>query len=250
MPYSKSNAWLWLPVCVFPLAIISCSIASAQGTGGGGIGGGGGGIGGGGGGIGGGGGAIQPNSGGSDLIDMEAVFIGDVERENGVGQFSKPVGASVNSAAEGLTGGTGARPGSALGGLGGGLGGLGGLGAAFNNPLGTGAVGGEAVPPLRTRLRSAVELPAVGAYDSIARETKVNSRLQSIGTLGPRSPRNDMVGFSSSSRPLYGVSVQMEGRRAILEGTVDNASDRRMSELLIRLEPGVFEVDNRISVAE
>ncbi len=56
---------------------------------------------------------------------------------------------------------------------------------------------------------------------------------------------------SLASRPaLRGINVRMEGRTAVLNGVVAAASDRRMSELLIRLEPGVSSVDNQISIAE
>lgn len=196
--------------------------------------------------------STQPGSGGSDLINMPAEFIGDVEREGAVGEFTEPVGASATSSAAGLSGGAGStRAGTGF--AGGGLGGLGaGLGAAFAEPIGT--TGEESAPPLRTRLRSAVELPPQNAYDSVAREIEVNARLQRTRTLGPRPrDRGLILGGADpgpSAQPHYGVHVQMQGRTAILRGTVSSAADRRMSELLIRLEPGVSQVDNQINVAQ
>lgn len=135
------------------------------------------------------------------------------------------------------------------------MGGLGGLGAAFSNNLTTGAAtGSDAAAPLRTRLRSAVILPPVTIESQIAQEINVNTRLQRISTLGPKSRDRGQLfsgaGNVATERPLYGVSVQMQGRTAILQGTVSSVSDRRMSEMLIRLEPGVSQVENRINVAE
>lgn len=135
------------------------------------------------------------------------------------------------------------------------MGGLGGLGAAFGNNLTTGAAGGsEASTPIRTRLRSAVVLPPASYESQIAQEININNRLQRTSTLGPRSHDRGQqfpgAANGAMDRPHFGVHVQMQGRTAILQGTVSSASDRRMSELLIRLEPGVSQVENRINVAE
>jgi hypothetical protein len=48
---------------------------------------------------------------------------------------------------------------------------------------------------------------------------------------------------------MRGVNVTMEGRRAILTGTVGSARDHRMSEMLLRLEPGVTVIENRLEIA-
>jgi osmotically-inducible protein OsmY len=42
----------------------------------------------------------------------------------------------------------------------------------------------------------------------------------------------------------------MEGRTAILIGAVASERDRRMSQLLVQLEPGVAKVENRIVVVK
>ena len=49
---------------------------------------------------------------------------------------------------------------------------------------------------------------------------------------------------------IPGVTVYMDGRTAILVGVVETAKDRRMSELLVKLEPGVSRVDNRLTTDE
>lgn len=49
---------------------------------------------------------------------------------------------------------------------------------------------------------------------------------------------------------LRGIRVRMEGRSAILTGVVASERDRRMSQLLVQLEPGVRTVENRIQVAK
>ena len=54
-----------------------------------------------------------------------------------------------------------------------------------------------------------------------------------------------------TNRPqLRGIDVRMDGRTAIISGVVPTQRDRRMSEMLIRLEPGVSAVVNEISVAQ
>ncbi|MEM8911555.1 MAG: BON domain-containing protein, partial [Planctomycetota bacterium] len=53
---------------------------------------------------------------------------------------------------------------------------------------------------------------------------------------------------TTQNRTFRGLSVQVTGRRAVLSGEVRSDSDRRMSELLLRLEPGISSVDNRVLV--
>jgi hypothetical protein len=149
--------------------------------------------------------------------------------------------AVERGATVGATGGTGtgfselsvANQGAGgLGGLGGfrglgggGLGGLGGLSSLF------GGMGQEQIarPAVRTRLRSAV------LYE-------------------PRPPevveRRVSQQFRSLTQPqLRGVTITMEGRRGVVTGVVESERHRRMSELLLRLEPGINEIDNQIQVA-
>lgn len=111
--------------------------------------------------------------------------------------------------------------------MGGMMGGFGGF-----NPFGGSQVGDPSQDSrsIRTRLTSGVNtLPppprAVGA--------SVTNRLASL----------------SGNRRFAGVNVQMEGRTAILIGQVATEEDRRMARLMVRLEPGVSEVDNRLQVA-
>jgi hypothetical protein len=40
----------------------------------------------------------------------------------------------------------------------------------------------------------------------------------------------------------------MDGATAILTGTAASEKDRRMSELLMRLEPGVRRIDNQVVI--
>jgi osmotically-inducible protein OsmY len=48
---------------------------------------------------------------------------------------------------------------------------------------------------------------------------------------------------------LNGITVGMRDRTAVISGVVSSPRDRRMSELLIRLEPGVSSVDNQVVVS-
>ncbi len=118
---------------------------------------------------------------------------------------------------------------SGFGGFGGagGFGGFGGLGGMLGNQ-GTG--GNRSQPPMiRTRLRSAIKLP-----HTTRRDTQFNAE---------RSLR-----LAPSQAGFSGVEVRLHETTAVLSGTVSNADSRRMSELLIRLEPGVRRVENRITI--
>ncbi|WP_182864880.1 BON domain-containing protein [Rhodopirellula sp. JC639] len=155
--------------------------------------------------------------------DMSA-FEG-IERGDSVGTASTQ---GFGLAAEAGTG----TAGRATGGIGGGGGGFGGgLGGLFG-ALG-GAFGGQGAssekPIIRVRLRSAIDIPPRPA-----------AQVQ-------QSARRTLDRLPYSSR-IPGVNVTMDGQTAILSGTVANEKDRRMSELLMRLEPGVRQVDNQVVV--
>lgn len=51
-------------------------------------------------------------------------------------------------------------------------------------------------------------------------------------------------------RRLGEIQVRVEGRTAILEGEVASAANRALAEQLVRLEPGVSEVRNGLTVAD
>jgi hypothetical protein len=157
------------------------------------------------------------------LLDPDTVF-SNVERGETVGSTGATgTGFSEVSAASGGGGG--------LGGLGGGLGGLGGfggLGNLFGGRFGTGAAQ-TAKPAIRTRLRSAI---AVQARPPASVQQAANQRFRAL----PSQPQ------------LRGINVTMQGRTAIIRGVVSSQRDRRMSELLMRLEPGVRSVDNQVTV--
>lgn len=188
---------------------------------------------------------------GSGGLTPEQAFEGGVERGGAVGESSSgPVGASATSAAGESARGTGARSGGLLGG---GLGG-GGLGAAFGNLLNNNADRrSTSTPPIRTRLRSAVALPDGMVPSQPMRQYTAEKRLRNVSRLQPRPAPAFRVDPSSAgwtpANPYGDVDVQIDGRTATLRGSVTNESERRMSELLMRLEPGVSGVQNRIRVA-
>jgi hypothetical protein len=83
----------------------------------------------------------------------------------------------------------------------------------------------------------------------------IRTRLRSAVNFPPTAPAQ--VEFNASQRFRYlttqsslrGINVTMQGRTAVISGLVNSERDRRMSELLMRLEPGVSSVDNQIVVA-
>jgi hypothetical protein len=69
----------------------------------------------------------------------------------------------------------------------------------------------------------------------------------------PSKLATDLQGVINRSSSLSGVKdnirVSMAGRMVILEGTVPTPRERRLAEALVRLEPGVAAVQNRLVVA-
>ncbi|QDT61070.1 BON domain protein [Stieleria bergensis] len=136
---------------------------------------------------------------------------------NGVTQFSSPTSGSA-AGGQGNTGGFG----------GGGAGGLGGFFSGLAQAFG-GGNGSNATPRLRVRLRSAVEFtPRTDQHVQDA-ATKILTNLR-------------------HRKSLAGVSVSLQDGVARLEGAVPDQKSSRMSEMLIRLEPGVRSVDNQLKV--
>lgn len=156
-------------------------------------------------------------------LDADEVFSA-VERSDTAGSNTATVGREDS----GDGGGGGTTAGGFGGGGLGGFGGLGGLGSLFGG-FGGGA-GQTSRPAIRTRLRSAISAPPMPSGQV---EMNATSRFRSLAT-----------------RPaLNGINVSMRDRTAVISGVVSSARDRRMSELLIRLEPGVARVDNQVVIS-
>ena len=126
------------------------------------------------------------------------------------------------------TTGTGAGGIGGFGGAGGfgGVGGLGGLNSLFGGGFGQG--GQSSQPIIRTRLRSAIKSPPTPPAQV---QLQARQRLVEVPT-----------------QRMSAVNVQVQGRTAVLSGQVSSDADRRMSQLLMRLEPGVDRVENRIRI--
>lgn len=151
-----------------------------------------------------------------------------IDRGGSVGSTaSTGAGFSDVSAASGRGGGgAGGGQGGGLGGFGRAFGGLGGFGNLFGNLNNQGST---SKPAIRTRLRSAVSGPALPPAQV---QQVASQRFQSL----------------ASQPQLQGIAVRMQGRTAVISGEVRSDRDRRMSELLMRLEPGVSRVENQIVV--
>lgn len=121
-----------------------------------------------------------------------------------------------------------ARGTGGFGGFGGG--GFGGLSPFGMNPFGNRAGSSQAKPKLRTSLRSEVVVPdrPMAATQAITLQRVSRSYAQ---------PR------------FRGVNVEVNGTGTVLRGTVASEADRRMAEMVVRLEPGVSQVDNQLVVA-
>ncbi len=119
-----------------------------------------------------------------------------------------------------------------FGGMGGmGFGGFGGFGMnRFGaNPFGANTT--TQTPSVRVRLRSDVQAPALppqAVEARVQRQVLVNSPVQ---------------------RRVNGMSVSVLDGVATITGTASSEQDRRMAELVLRLEPGVRQINNQIVVA-
>lgn len=130
-------------------------------------------------------------------------------------------------------GGQGAAGGiGGLGGMGGGrgLGGFGGLSPFGANPFGTNN-SDSAKPSIRTRLVNGVE-PATTAFQ---------------GTANVRTQRQYYA--APVSKIVNGYSIAVVDGVATITGVARTAKDRRMAELVLKLEPGINKVDNRVVVS-
>ena len=167
------------------------------------------------------------NSNGLNADDaFSAIEVGtEIGKTENTGRgFSSASVAPPTSSANGQAGNV--TPGGIGGGIGG-FGGVGGFGRLFDN-VNSGS--SQSTPPvIRTRLRSAVQ---VQPRSPIQVQQTASNRFQYL-----------------SNRPqLRRVNVSMQGRTAVLQGTVSSDSVRRMSHLLMRLEPGISRVENRLIV--
>jgi hypothetical protein len=137
----------------------------------------------------------------------------------------------VGTAGAAGTGGLGGLGG--LGGFGGGrgLGGFGGLSPFGANPFGTNNAA-SAKPSIRTRLVNGVE--------------RLESMPQgaSIAAMPIRQ-----ISLAPVSRIVNNHSIAVVDGVATLTGEAKSAKDRRMAELILKLEPGIVKVDNRIVVS-
>ena len=135
------------------------------------------------------------------------------------------VGAKTAGAAGSARGATGAGGASGLSG-GAGLG----TGSLGLNQFGTNSGSSDTNPSVRTRLSSGVAVAP-------------RFQASSPAIVQQNASRN------MAQTRFRGVGITVTDSATVIGGTVKNESDRRMAELLLRLEPGVSRVENRITVA-
>ncbi|MEO1527028.1 MAG: BON domain-containing protein [Planctomycetota bacterium] len=168
----------------------------------------------------------QAETGGGTQFSAEEVDVSafdEIDRGDSIGGSANQ-GFGLSAGQPTNTGGFGGGGG---GGGFGGLGGLfGGLGGAFGGNQGT----GSQRPVIRVRLRSAINVAPLA-----------DSRVQS-------NANRRLVSIPSSQR-TPNVRVSVSKGTAVLTGSVQSERDRRMTQLLMRLEPGVKKIDNRIVVS-
>lgn len=149
-------------------------------------------------------------------------------------QFTELSNAGVGTAASDVVSlnGSGLRDSQSTTARGGGRGGIGGFGMGGFGASGLGQGLGSSTqtkPTLRTRLRSGIDVVPLPTQ-------QIQSTAQSRFYQTP------------SGSGLSGVQVNMVQGTAVIQGVVRSEKDRRMSELLMRLEPGVRNVSNQVIV--
>ena len=139
---------------------------------------------------------------------------------------------------------TGGGVGGAAGGGGNGGGLNGGFGGA--DPLGAGTENGFQVirSSVRARLVPQINAPQIPNGQIVSRFQNRFSRQPVPQSAGP--PFSDAA-FSSVS--TSGVNVQVENRTAVLTGVVGSPAERDRWERQLRLEPGIYQINNQIQVS-
>ena len=156
-----------------------------------------------------------------------------------LGGFDAGFGASGNAFSVGGANGTGNRTNNAfgggqlgaLGGFGLGLGGFGFGGGGFGGGLGGFGQNQNQEPALRATVKIGFEYAGPPAT---ARAREINSRIARIPLPS---------GFED-------VQVLVSGRTAVLRGRVSSADDISLLERLVRLEPGIDNVETQVNVQD
>jgi hypothetical protein len=90
---------------------------------------------------------------------------------------------------------------------------------------------------------------AITASPAIAAPSlEVGFHLAPLGH-GPAHEVSEVLGRVSQIRKLTPIAVSMQGDTVILRGTVATEHDRGLAEDIARLQPGVWNVHNELTVA-
>jgi hypothetical protein len=142
--------------------------------------------------------------------------------------FGRPLFGNL-STGSGMSGGIGNLGGlGRSGGMMGGMGGLGGMSGARGTGMGTGNISG----PLYTARPepSRLPLPTGLVVRADLQQVLANSGLERLPSLNK-------------------VQVLMGNNKVILRGKVASTQERRLTEAMLRLSPGVHDVSNELEVA-
>lgn len=164
------------------------------------------------------------------------------------------VGADTADTFNPLSAAQGTGTGTARTGLSTGLTGRSTLGTSNLMGLGTRGLLGSSRSILgsRTGTRTGTQMRGRAQQDIIPSSLRVgfsvpNAQQQVGGT--PLEARLSRIVASRVNNPVAKVEVSLEGRTAVLKGTVPSANDRLVLERLLLLEPGVDKVQNELVVA-
>lgn len=157
-------------------------------------------------------------------VNVDAAFATGIQREQIIGATSNtaPVFSNQTNSAYGYQG----RGGSGIGGAFGGA-----FGNAFGQAPGGTGQGQEQSKTIRIRLRSDIEVAAPRVE---SRQNVISSHLHQ----------------NASAARVQSVRVELSGRTAVLTGSVATERDKRLAANLVRLEPGVSKIDNRLVVRD
>ena len=179
----------------------------------------------------GGGGGGQTGGGGTGIgavggtTEPSGAVTGEISRS--ADRVLSDAGAQAGGAGAAGRGGMGGIGG--MGGMGMGMGGFGGMSPFGASPFG--ASSAAATPNVRVRLRGDIQVP-------VQPPLAVQSRVQ-----------RQVLNNSPIRRRVNGMSVSILDGVATISGTANTEQDRRMAELVLRLEPGVRQINNQIVIA-
>jgi hypothetical protein len=194
--------------------------------------------------------------GGFSAANPFAAFYGNPTAPGVTGRFEEPL-SQISATASAMYAGAGtvspaAAPAAGGAAAGGGMAGLAvvSLGdlLAAQSLLAESAAIGVAAAPTAVEAAAAPALAGPAINLNVSGAALARPPIRPHAPLKPREDLQQILARSSSLAPTDSIQVLSDGATVFLRGVVANANDRRMAEALLRLSPGVDQVQNELTV--